>query len=132
MEQEHMTDVARDIDLLVDVALEHRFAKASKFHFVGTDAHFAMFVRNENRLVIFGHAGEVRVEYSSFYDEQVDVVLAVVEALNGALVPDNGNFRCTVKEFTAVGATYAEASMRALVKYYESLPGARSDEHSED
>ena len=120
MECECSTHVEKSIDLLVDVALEHRFAKASRLHFVGTDMHFAMFVRNENRLVIFGDASEVRVEYSSFYDQQVDVVLAVVEALNGALVPDNGNFRCTVKEFTAVGATYAEASMRALIKYYEA------------
>ena len=131
MECEHTTEVTKDIDLLVGVALEHRFAKASNYLFTGADTHFAMFIRNEKRLVIFGEKNDIRVEYSSFYGAQLDSVLADVEALNGALVPDNGHFRCTVKDFTAVGATYAEASMRALVKYYESSSKGLSEEHLE-
>lgn len=119
-----------DIDLLVGVALELRFAKASQLELISSELHFAMFARTQKSLVVFGGERGIGVKYSSFYDEQADFVLAAVESLKGKLVADKGLFRCTLEEFTAVGATYTEAAMRALIKYQES-PVRRHDEEQE-
>lgn len=121
MQQAKRTKLEDDVDLLAGVALEFRFAKASRLQLVSSELHFAMFASNQKSLLVFGGEGAIGVKYSSFYDEQADFILAAVESLRGELVADNELFRCTLKEFTAVGTTYIEAAMRALIKYRESM-----------
>lgn len=127
MEQAKTPACAKDVDLLVGAALELRFAKASQLELISSDLHFAMFASNQNSLVVFGGEDGIGVKHSSFYDEQADFVLAAVESLKGELVADKELFKCTLKEFTAIGTTYTEASMRALIKYRESMAQRKSN-----